>query len=342
MQGLCKLQTAVAAAVVIGLFWSAPSLADDDLPALLEFREWDVPWSETRPRDPYMAPDGTVWFVGQLGDYVGQLDPASGEMQRFEIPDAGPHTVVVDADGYPWYAGNRDRHIGRLDPATGEVTRYELPEGVVDPHTMAWTSDGNLWFTVQRSGDAGYIGHLRVESGDLELVEVPGRRMRPYGLVMDKADRPWVAFMGSNAIGTVDPDSMQLTLHETPDEASRIRRIGTTSDGRIWWTDAGVGYLGVFDPADESMRQWRTPGGERASLYAMTVDGEDRIWYVETGDPQNRFVGFDPASEAFISIDPVPSGGGAVRHMVFDAETNAIWFGTDTHTIGRARVPAAP
>lgn len=27
--------------------------------------------------------------------------------------------------------------------------------------------------------------------------------------------------------------------------------------------------------------------------------------------------------------------------MIFDPQTNAIWFATDTHTIGRATVPAA-
>jgi len=37
----------------------------------------------------------------------------------------------------------------------------------------------------------------------------------------------------------------------------------------------------------------------------------------------------------------VPSGGGTVRNMVFDARGNVIWFGSDANTIGRARLPAA-
>ncbi len=313
--------------------------AAGDIPALLEFREWPVPWSNTRPRDPDKAPDGSVWFVGQTGNYVARLDPDSGDMKRFDIPGAGPHTVIVDSDGYPWYAGNRDRHIGKLDPETGEVTRYELPAGVNDPHTMGWTSDGNIWFTVQRSGDAGYVGKLDTGSGRVEIIPVPGRSMRPYGLVVDEHDRPWIAFMGANAIGTVDPATMELAIHETPDERSRIRRIGVTSDGRVWWVDAARGYLGVYDPDDASMKQWLSPGGEWSSLYAMAVDGQDRVWYVESGLRPNRFIGFDPATETFVSIDEVPSGGGSVRHMIFDPKTNAIWFGTDAHTIGRATVP---
>ena len=71
----------------------------------------------------------------------------------------------------------------------------------------------------------------------------------------------------------------------------------------------------------------------------MTVDNQDRIWYVETGLQPNRFIGFDSKTEQFIAIDEVPSGGQTVRHMVFDETSNAIWFGTDAHTIGRAVVP---
>ncbi len=318
---------------------AGPGLVAPD--ATLEFHEWPVPWANTRPRDPYVAPDNTVWFVGQRGDYVGHLDPETGQMRRFELPDgAGPHAVIVDGEGYPWYAGNRDRHIGRVDPDTGEITRYEMPDGVNDPHTMAWTSDGRIWFTAQRSAPAGYIGLFSPETGEVEVVDVPGERMRPYGIVVDDNDRPWIAFMGRNAIGTVDPETMELAIIETPDDASRIRRLGLTSDGRVWWVDAAAGYMGVYNPEDASMKQWQSPGGPRSSLYAVAIDSHDRLWYVEAGLSPNRFIGFDTNEERFISISEVPSGGGSVRHMVFHEPTNAIWFGTDTHTIGRAVVPA--
>jgi virginiamycin B lyase len=71
----------------------------------------------------------------------------------------------------------------------------------------------------------------------------------------------------------------------------------------------------------------------------MAVDGKDRIWFVETGPNPNRFVGFDPATHEFFSMTEIESGGGSVRHMVYREEGNEIWFGTDTNTIGRARLP---
>src|SRR3712207_7491042 len=48
----------------------------------VQITEWTVPWEKSRPRDPYVAPDGRVWFVGQAGNYVAVLDPKSGEFKR--------------------------------------------------------------------------------------------------------------------------------------------------------------------------------------------------------------------------------------------------------------------
>ena len=132
---------------------------------------------------------------------------------------------------------------------------------------------------------------------------------------------------------------MELEIIETPTDASRIRRLNLTSDGRIWWTDAAAGYFGVYDPESRQMRQWQTPAGSEASLYATAVDEQDRLWYVETGVRPNRIIGFDTKAEHVISINEIPSGAGSVRNMVYHAPTRTIWFGTDAGTIGRARVP---
>ena len=45
----------------------------------------------------------------------------------------------------------------------------------------------------------------------------------------------------------------------------------------------------------------------------LSVDHRDRIWFVETHPDPNRLVGFDPDSETFFSVNPIPGGAGAVR-----------------------------
>ncbi len=57
-----------------------------------------------------------------------------------------------------------------------------------------------------------------------------------------------------------------------------------------------------------------------------------------TGVRPNLFVGFDTQAEKIVSITPVPSGGGTVRHMDYHPQTGSVWFGTDAGTIGMAEV----
>ncbi|MEX0928272.1 MAG: hypothetical protein WDZ53_02630, partial [Balneolales bacterium] len=78
---------------------------------------WDVPFEESRSRDPYASPDGRIFFAGQRAHYVGFFDPETEEFGYHELEDGtGPHTVAVGEDGTVWYAGNRARHIGIMDP----------------------------------------------------------------------------------------------------------------------------------------------------------------------------------------------------------------------------------
>ena len=118
-----------------------------------------------------------------------------------------------------------------------------------------------------------------------------------------------------------------------------VANVANFAAGDSITIDQAANGFGKGDPEKRTMRQWQSPGGEKSSLYAVAVDAQDRVWYVETGPEPNRIVGFDTKAEEFVSINDIPSGGGSVRDMVFDKPTNTIWFGTDTHTIGRAVVP---
>jgi virginiamycin B lyase len=320
----------------LGTIAAMPVLAQAKVGAV-PIEEWTVPWERTRPRDPAVAPDGRIWFVGQAGNYVARLDPSTGRFERFEI-EAGtyPHNVIVDAAGNGWYAGNRNGMIGRIDGKTGAITRYPMPDPAAgDPHTLVFDRQGDIWFTVQ---GGNFVGKLSVATGAVRLIKVPTPQARPYGIVIDRQNRPWLDLFGTNKIATVDPATMELREYPLPDQRSRPRRIAVTSDGMIWYGDYSRGFVGRLDPATGAVKEWAAPAGARSLPYAMTTDDQDRIWMVETGIQPNRLVGFDPRREEFFGQTDIPSGGGTVRYMVFDARTGLIWFGSDANTIGKAQV----
>lgn len=298
-----------------------------------EIQEWTVPWPDSRPRDPYVAGSDLIWFVGQKADYAATFVPSTGTFKRYDLPEgAGPHNVIVDKRG-AWYAGNRDGHIGLINPQNGDIRRFELPGGGRrDVHTMAFTSQGNIWFTVQQGNK---VGLLDTASGEFSLHSVETENARPYGLVVHQ-DQPWIVYFASNEVAAVKDGTLQV--FPLPRKNTLPRRIAVTSDGSVWYVDYGNGYLGRLNPDSGEVKEWQAPARTQSRPYAMAADKKGWLWLVETGVQPNRLVGFNPTAETFTDPVPIPSGGGTVRHMVYDPDSHSLWFGTDANTLGQARL----
>ena len=79
------------------------------------------------------------------------------------------------------------------------------------------------------------------------------------------------------------------------------------------------------------------PGGAGSKPYALTQDGEGRLWVSQTGTDK-KLVAFDPEQERFVSVQEVSE---TIRHMMFDEKTGAMWFGTDADQVGRVQTRRA-
>lgn len=331
-----KLFSTITAIAVI-IFVMVLQYSDEKTEVNVQLQEWEVPWQESRPRDPYVAPDGNIWFVGQRSHYVAEFDPETEEFRKIDLEDGtGPHTVIVDDEGNPWYAGNRANHIGKVNPETGEIKKFMMPDDMSarDPHTMVFNSEGNIWFTSQ---GANSVGLLNTSTGEATIIPIETPRSRPYGIIMDKNQKtPWIVLFGTNKLATVDLQSMKLTEIELPNEDTRPRRLAQASDGTIWYGDYSRGYAGSYHPETGEFNEWPLPSGGKSRPYAVTIDKNDIFWLVETGVEPNMFVGFDTESKEVVQSVAIESGGGTVRHMMYDVKTNSIWFGTDTNYLGRA------
>jgi virginiamycin B lyase len=313
----------LALAAVVAL----PALGFAQADRNFSLEEWPVEWGG-RVRDPAVAPDGRVWFVGQAGNYIAVFDPQTEQFRRYEIEDGtNPHNLVVDQDGIVWYAGNRNGRIGRLDPATGDVNTFMTGEAR-DPHTLMLDGKGHIWFTSQGSSR---VGRLTLATGEVELINPHEQPANPYGIVMDVEGRPTVALLRTNQIIRIDPETLAITRFEQGDPGARSRRVEVTPDGMTWYGDEARGFLGRINPNTGEVKEWQAPGGPGARPYAMAKDGQGRVWFSETG-PTKRLIGFDPKTEAFFATSPV---SGSIRHMFFDERTGTMWFGTDANNLGR-------
>jgi virginiamycin B lyase len=290
---------------------AAPAASVTELKVTI--REWDVPTPKSRPHDPAVAPDGSLWYTGQFVNKLGRLDPATGAIREFPLKTekSGPHGLVADRDGNIWYTGNYAGLIGKLNPKTGEVTEYKMPdERASDPHTAVFDQQGILWFTVQ---GGNMVGRLDPRTGKIELKEVPTRSALPYGIAVNSKGVPVFCEFGSNKMASIDPKSLAITEYKLP-EGARPRRMAIDARDLVYYTDFERGFLGRLNTATGEVKEWASPGGPAASPYGIAITPDGMVWYSEAGPKPNTIVRFDPKTETF-AVAKIPSGGGVVRNM---------------------------
>ena len=281
----------------------------------ISFTSWTTPTLGQRSRDPIEGEDGSIWWAGQRANLIGKINPISGEMKEYSLPDnAMPHTVTTDKEGNIWYTGNKNGSVGKLDIKTESITEYKMPDQQAkDPHTAIFDKNGILWFTLQHSN---MIGRLNPSTGNIKLVNMNYPRSKPYGIKIDSNGTPWVACNGRNCLVKVNPNTMELTDVILSNEATRVRRLDIASDGMIWYVNSSQGRLGRYNPNTGKIKEWPSPSGKKSHPYAIAVI-DNKIWYNESGMRPDALVKFDPTNETFQSW-PIPSGdvyAGIIRHM---------------------------
>ena len=323
------------ACTLFGIALAGASAAESPAPPALDY--WKVPWADTRPRDPAVDRNGLIWFVGQTGDYVASFDPRTERFRKIALDSGtGPHNLIIGQDSAVWYAGNRAAQIGRVNPADGKVEKVAMPEGIRDPHTLIGDGKGHIWFTAQGSN---YIGRLTLAGRKVDAVKLPQPNSLPYGIVVDGNGRPWANLLGTSQLATLDPGTLALERIDLPRGEARTRRIAIAEDGAIWYTDYAAAHIGRYDPKTKQFREWLPPTGDKARPYAMAIDDRGRVWFADSGVQPNRLMALDPAAGRFVADIEVADARGAIRHMVFDEAARALWFGTDTGSLVRVRVP---
>lgn len=304
-----------------------PTLVPGDVE--IEITEWTTPTLGQRTRDPIEAPDGSIWWTGMWASLIGRLDPNTGAMKEYSLPpSARPHSIVPDQDGYIWYTGNSNATVGKLDPKTGIITEYKTR--AKDPHSAVFHPNGHLYFTAQH---AAMLGRFNPETEELTEVDT---EPKPYGIKVGPDGTLWVAFNGTNKLGAMDPDTLEIRYYNLPDTRTRVRRLDLDSHGNVWYVNSTMGKIGRLQPETGSITEWDSPSGPKSHPYALAVI-DDIVWYNESGMRPDALVRFDPKSESFQSW-AIPSGVGIIRHVWITKAGNLLIHQSSTNQVGRVRV----
>src|SRR5687767_7607988 len=272
-------------------------------------QEYPVPMG-SHPHDVAPAPDGTVWYTAQFSGALGKLDPATGETRHIPLgAGSSPHGVIVGPDGAPWITDSGLNAIVRVDPQTEEVQVYALPKssGYANLNTAVFDNAGTHWFT----GQDGIYGRLDPSTGNMEVFDAP-RGRGPYGITTTSDGAVYYASLAGSYVGRIDPQTGETIMLEPPTVGQGARRVWSDSQGRIWVSEWNAGQVALYDPADNSWREWKLPGN-RPQAYAVYVDDQDIVWLSDFGS--NSLVRFNPNDETF-TVYELPSPDAAVRQIL--------------------------
>jgi virginiamycin B lyase len=274
-----------------------------------EVRYYSVP-EGSHPHDVAPARDGSVWYTAQSTGELGRLDPKTGKTEHIPLgKNSSPHGVVVGPDGAAWVTDSGQNAIARVDPQTKAVKLYPLPAGTPNTNlnTAAFDKQGVLWYT----GQGGYYGSVNPRTGEVKVWEAPLGR-GPYGITATPTGDIYYASLAGNHIARIDTATGKASVIQPPTKGQGARRVWSDSKGQIWVSEWSSGNLSMYNPKDQSWKQWK-PSVNNPHIYAVWVDDKDKVWITEW--TSNAIMRFDPAAAKFESF-PSNRDNATVRQIL--------------------------
>lgn len=289
--------------------------------------EWPVPTPKFA-RDPAAAPDGRIYIAVMNGNKLARFDPATQAFDEWDLP-AGtrPHGLVVDEKGTVWMTGNGNGTLLEIpftDGRPGRMVAHKAPSGG-GPHTIIFDGRDTLWFTNQSAHKV-----TRFDRKTKKMTEFDSRD-GPYGLAMDKDGNVWFCQASGQRVGRIDAESGRVTELDLG-SGSRPRRIAAAPDNTLWVVRYGDGKLTHIDAATSRIiKSYDMPAGARGNPYAVSVDGEGKVWANEIATDTVTL--FDPKKEKF-QVFALPTGNEGIRKMIVDAKGRLWYMGSHSGKLG--------
>jgi streptogramin lyase len=152
-----------------------------------------------QPSDVVIDAAGNAWFSAPFDSSVNRLDPASGAVESFPVPDGlSPRQITIATDGQLWFTSRFvPQGVGRLNPITGVVTTFSTPTNP-GPEGIAASPDGSIWFTQTTKGNIATIDNTGLIAETKTV-----RNSEPFGIIVAPGGDPWYTMLAANKIATV-------------------------------------------------------------------------------------------------------------------------------------------
>ncbi|OFW13786.1 MAG: hypothetical protein A3F70_18880 [Acidobacteria bacterium RIFCSPLOWO2_12_FULL_67_14] len=305
--------------------------------------EYDLPWAPTRVHDVAGDADGQIWFTINRSPFVGKLDPQTGTVVSFRIPNGkgtplhpepdvniepGLHWLDIDRKtGAVWFSYNWAGSVGRLDPKTGDVRLVHT--GVSG--NLGLSPDGQSVMKVNNGKISKFDARTMFDTGK-PVQEWPLKSVRgAYGNFFSADGRYF---------GAVGPDFVRLDLQtgELIENTSRhymgSGRGSFDPEGNLWaGGKSSNGGILKFDPKTGATVEYVSPT-PHVNGYSAKSDKNGDIWagMMQSG----RISRFKPKTGTWIEyVLPTPHSFDFNSWIDNSTTPPTYWYGDDSGYIVR-------
>jgi len=269
-------------------------------------REYPFP-DDALVRELVPSPAGPfLWGADVRRNLLAKLDPRTGVTKWYPVDfkgSTGPHTIVPDDTGHLWISMVDNDQFGRFDPKTESWKLWTL-------------RPGNLPTDPSLAG-AAIVHDMSIDS-------------RGH-LARDQAGRIWVTLVGTNQMGSLHPDSGEVSFYDT-NTISGLSPINhliystvLSEDGRYAWYSQVNGHVGCFDTQTNTVTKL-VEFTEGTGPRRMMRDNAGRLWVALFGTGQVASI--DMRAGRVLRTYDLPDRASAPYAVTWDERRKTVWVAT--------------
>ena len=254
------------------------------------YTEYDLPNKKIEPHDVIVDTDGIAWYSSFGLQALGRLDPKTGKVTEFAIPENKPGYPTgllglrSDKAGNLWLGNMYQATIVKFDPKIEKFQFWTLPSeqnidaaqgNMVSPQSSH--VDGKVW--TQNNGFAG-VHRLDLATGKIETWEPFKDAKEPhniYDVIPDSKNNVYFTDFRHQHIGRIDAKTGEVRLFEAPTSRSAPRRGMMDAQDRLWFGMYRGDRIAMFDTKTEQFKEWKV-SPRWSAPYDVSIDKNEEAW----------------------------------------------------------------
>jgi virginiamycin B lyase len=254
------------------------------------YTEYDLGRETIEPHDVIVDADGIAWYSSFGEQYLGKLNPKTGEVTEFPVPlhkpgfPTGFLGLRDDKAGNLWLGNMYQATIVKFDRKAEKFQYWQLPpEQNIDAAQVNMVSpqsshvDNKVW--AQNNGFAG-VHRLDLATGKIETWEPFKNAPEPhniYDVIPDSKNNVYFTDFRQRHIGRIDAKTGEVKLFTVPTPASAPRRGMMDAQDRLWFGEYRGDRIAMFDTKSEQFKEWKVPPRWSAP-YDVFFDKNEEAW----------------------------------------------------------------